>query len=478
MATRTISNTGGNWNATTTWVGGVVPVGNDDIRATSTSGNVTVNVATAALLGMDLSQYLGTITLNNTINLGSSLLGSTIFSATMSWAGTYNETNSISLNSGSGNIHSFRTNGNKLPYLRVSKGGGATTLRINDDINVTSLSIGLGNATFNVLGTYSVRCNHFVRNGAGGGSFGNISSTASTLVFTGPTASYTNIATANDIGAIAMNVSIDVGANGTFSTFSPLAITGGSPPTRSYKWISGNLAGTRELQLWTGAIATNEVIRLDFSAVTFSNVYYNDYAAIGTASSRTLILESDLNFENLIAANHPFSNPLPTSRLPLSVTGFGALKGGRLVAVPTTGINNSIGTNAAILGAPTFSAPQIRLSNFDLYGTVHRFSSIEVTGYDDPLQRRNISIGLPLQNSNNALITSISTSSTAKVEFTGTFSHPPIYTYFERIDASAGNPIYILYGGQTGSTNIFPLIVSTTSTPSSGGGGGSFTFVN
>jgi hypothetical protein len=50
MALRTVSNTGGNWNATTTWVGGVVPSATlDTVAFTATSGPLTVNVASTCI---------------------------------------------------------------------------------------------------------------------------------------------------------------------------------------------------------------------------------------------------------------------------------------------------------------------------------------------------------------------------------------------------------------------------------------------
>jgi len=45
MAVITVSNTGGNYNATGTWVGGVIPLTTDTIAFTATSGNLTINVA-------------------------------------------------------------------------------------------------------------------------------------------------------------------------------------------------------------------------------------------------------------------------------------------------------------------------------------------------------------------------------------------------------------------------------------------------
>lgn len=61
MATRTVSAAGGNFGVTTTWVGGVVPVANDDIIADSTSGNLTLVGSTPALTGANFTGYTGTL---------------------------------------------------------------------------------------------------------------------------------------------------------------------------------------------------------------------------------------------------------------------------------------------------------------------------------------------------------------------------------------------------------------------------------
>jgi hypothetical protein len=68
MAARTVSNTGGNWNTTATWVGGAVPIAGDDVNFTATSGPLTVNVSTANLIGINFTNYVGTIIFNNPIN--------------------------------------------------------------------------------------------------------------------------------------------------------------------------------------------------------------------------------------------------------------------------------------------------------------------------------------------------------------------------------------------------------------------------
>lgn len=68
MAIRTISNTGGNWNSTATWVGGVVPVAADSVAATATSGNLTVT-ADASIQGVNFTNYVGTFAVNSGVTL-------------------------------------------------------------------------------------------------------------------------------------------------------------------------------------------------------------------------------------------------------------------------------------------------------------------------------------------------------------------------------------------------------------------------
>jgi hypothetical protein len=78
MSTITVSNTGGNWNATGTWVGGVVPLSTDTVAFTATSGNLTVNVASICA-GFDMTNYsagktitfTSALTVNGSFNMGS-----------------------------------------------------------------------------------------------------------------------------------------------------------------------------------------------------------------------------------------------------------------------------------------------------------------------------------------------------------------------------------------------------------------------
>jgi len=61
VATRTISNAGGNWNSTGTWVEGAVPTAADDVVATGTSGAINIT-STAACRSINLTNYTNTFT--------------------------------------------------------------------------------------------------------------------------------------------------------------------------------------------------------------------------------------------------------------------------------------------------------------------------------------------------------------------------------------------------------------------------------
>ncbi|PCJ57293.1 MAG: hypothetical protein COA79_16445 [Planctomycetota bacterium] len=65
---KTISNAGGNWGDNATWVEGSPPTAAEDVIATGTSGNVTINIA-AVCRSINLTNYSGTLTHNAGIAL-------------------------------------------------------------------------------------------------------------------------------------------------------------------------------------------------------------------------------------------------------------------------------------------------------------------------------------------------------------------------------------------------------------------------
>jgi hypothetical protein len=75
-ATITAAAGGGNWNSTSTWVGGAVPTAADDVVLDGTSGPVTITAAAAAR-SLDAGTYANTLTHNAaiTLSIGDSTAG-------------------------------------------------------------------------------------------------------------------------------------------------------------------------------------------------------------------------------------------------------------------------------------------------------------------------------------------------------------------------------------------------------------------
>jgi hypothetical protein len=172
MALRTVSNTGGNWNATTTWTGGVVPIAGDTVDFTATSGPVTVNVATANLAGINFTNYVNTITFTNSI-LTSGVVNLGTGGYTQAGAGGLNIIGTATLTS-NGVVwsRSLTFSGTSITYTladnwTVSGGvflSGTTssvinsnTLNISGNLTVTSSTTVSGTTTFvfNGTGTWS-----------------------------------------------------------------------------------------------------------------------------------------------------------------------------------------------------------------------------------------------------------------------------------------------------------------------------------
>ena len=170
MALRTVSNTGGNWNATTAWVGGVVPIANDTVDFTATSGNLVVNVTTAALGGINFSNYVGTITFNANISVNTSVnlgtggytqAGGGAFGLSISTSTTITSNGVVwnNLLAFFGNTQTYTladnltVNGNIVMSGTSSITFTSNILYIGGNLTISSTATLLGTTTFNFNGT-------------------------------------------------------------------------------------------------------------------------------------------------------------------------------------------------------------------------------------------------------------------------------------------------------------------------------------
>ena len=126
MATRTISDAGGNWNATGTWVEGAVPTSADDVVATATSGNLTIN-ATAYCKSVVLTGYNAASAVTHNSGIGLAVAGNVTLTAGQYTAAS--GTAKITLS----NTATLTTAGCLLGALIYNKSGG--TLTLADDLS-------------------------------------------------------------------------------------------------------------------------------------------------------------------------------------------------------------------------------------------------------------------------------------------------------------------------------------------------------
>ena len=302
MATRTVSNTGGNWSATAAWVGGVVPIAGDAVNFTATSGNLTVNVSTANLIGITFATYVGTITFNNnintsgTVNLGTggytqagasglNLIGTTTltsggvtWSRTLTFAGTSitytlsaNWTNTGTVTFGGTTATTINGNtlniGGNLTSTTTAIVSGTTVINFNGTGTWSNSSTGVirNNLTVNTAGTLTISGTVYYNTGI-------LTYTAGTVVTTGSTLNIIASTTLNTNGISWNNI----------STSTSLTITLGS-----------NLTLTGTLTVGTVGVATLSFVLGGFNIISSS-------ANLSVANSNTFTVPQNLIFTNVI----------------------------------------------------------------------------------------------------------------------------------------------------------------------------------
>lgn len=121
MATRTISNAGGNWNATGTWVEGAIPTSADDVVATATSGNLIVNAA-ASCKSLVLTGYNAASAVTHNAGITLTVAGHVTLTAGQYTAAE--NTAKVTISS----TATLTTAGCLLGSLTINKSGGTVTL--------------------------------------------------------------------------------------------------------------------------------------------------------------------------------------------------------------------------------------------------------------------------------------------------------------------------------------------------------------
>jgi hypothetical protein len=439
MAIRTISNAGGNYNATGTWVEGVVPTTADDIVATATSGQLTINVASAART-INLTNYNNTITMNNTWTVTGSALSSMIGSSTTTYAGTVGflsftgTSHTLSQEIGSSRIPNFRSNTN--------------TRTLTTDIYVTNFQTSGSNATFNG-NTLFVN-----------GNFGDptVSTSGTTISGIVGTTRFvlSGVGSVNaTLGATGLIVPVNFEITGSYSTpFGNMLVlaNGASFSSSSTSTISGI-----NLNIYRASIGVNnDNLWINTNSKGFNNLILTYYTVNNAFPLVTINLTQPLIFNNLL------SSPIPRIyTIDNTVTTFeflgSFLSASNVSLLPIYRTNSS--TTSPVI---TYRGPEIRLAS----GLTHSIGAIQAIG----------GLGSILPGNTNALIRSTVAGSRANINLGSETASQIINYNFTDINA-VGRQIVAINGTFSNTTNI------TNVYPSGGGGtssvsGGSWTFVN
>jgi hypothetical protein len=287
MATRTVSNAGGNWNAVGTWTGGVVPIAGDDIAFTITSGNLTVNVASANLVGVNFTNYIGTITFNANITTNGVLnLGAGLYTQAGASGIVLNGTATLT----SGGVTWSRT---------LVFGGTSATYTLVGNWTVTGL------ITFQGSGTTTLTNNTLNINGSLTQTTAGIYAGTTSIIFGGTgtwsnssTGIINNVLTINTVGTLTISGTVYKGS-GLFTYTS--GIIDDTTGTVSVQALTLNLSGfTFRKLLVNGAITLT------------SNLNATTFGTWGNSATTFTLGAFSLNFTNLELGNTN-TTTLPTN---------------------------------------------------------------------------------------------------------------------------------------------------------------------
>ena len=426
MATRTISNAGGNYNATGTWVEAAVPTSADDVVSTATSGQLTVNVSSAAR-SINLSSYTNTITMNANLAVSGTGVTNTL-GASMSFAGT---AGTLVFS----NTQTFVQNTtNRIPRLGLA-GTAVRTLSTNMycvDFQPTNLA----SATLNGNNIYVSR-NLGVAQASLAQSDGIIGTTK--IIADG----------SGWVSFVSNSCPIEINTTGTYSTVGiGLFLASPTGLTSSFIWTSGNV-GQFSVILYKNPGSPDNYL-LDVNK-KITAVYIQNYACNTTSNNKRLNvnLSSTLNVDYFGCWS--VGRTFTTDSIPPEVRVIGAgLSASELQLMPinrTTSDTATLTTNNLV-----FKGPDLKL-NSDFTHNIGRIMAIGG--------------GLP----SRPLISSVTASSVASINLASKITSQILDYNFQDINAT-GEQIVAIGGTISNTTNV------TTTYPSGGGvAGGSFTFV-
>ena len=427
MATRTISNTGGNWNATGTWVEAIVPTAADDVVATATSGQLTLNVS-ASIRTVNFTNYTNTLTMSNNLAIGAGTGLTNTFVNTMTIVGAA-RLRFVG-------VCTLVTNGLVLPVVEIT-----ATIVLSGTLNcgnlvVTPASISGANIVVSGNVTYT------------GNSTFNIGGHKLSLV---GTQSHTYAGFNFQNGQLEVNC----GA-GTYSFVDNTSLASGvilQPSTNgtTFSYVSGNIINP------TIRCGNNTTGKLAIDFGSYSAGLDSILVKLNQTSDLDFTLVSNLVYKNMVIMTE-FTVPTAT----LTRRSFNLVGPGVLMGSPTTEtfILPSFRGSSAI-AAWRAIGQAIRLQS----GLTYSFGNLYSYGFDNNLTTTS-------EDGNNIFYSS-TPGTRAGINVVGTQS----ITFTDFTDISASQSVYTVLGQTSNVTNV-TSIDRYYYTAGGGVSGGSFTFVN
>lgn len=265
MATRTVANGGGNWNAIGTWVEGAVPTNADDVVFTVTSGPLVIN-GPGDCKTFNTTNNSSTITLNSSLRVSGNITLTVGFTITT----TSGSPQLIAISTGT-----LTSNGVTFPYILAFQGVASQTFTLADDWTVTDLIF--QNGGFSVIGGNKTI---YVNRHLTGGSASNITATGTTIVMQG-TGTWNHSAS----GAI-------VGADITFNSAGTITLSTMRFSLGTITYVAGSIVATSStLSLIATATGTTT---LNTSGMTWNNINLGGLSTHTWNASSTVYLSGTL----------------------------------------------------------------------------------------------------------------------------------------------------------------------------------------
>lgn len=365
MATRTIANGGGLWNATGTWVEGIVPTSADDVVATATSGTLTLSNSLNQCKTLNFTNYTGTFAMTSN---GVSVAGDVTLVSGMTLTGT--GTGTLTVNAATVTLTSA---GKTLPARLTSTFVGAV-ITLADNWTIAGLITVSNTATFignTIFAQTSITINAAL---TGSTTTAFVMTGTGTLICFNANTYFTNSLTINTAGTITLGTHLSLrGATFTYT--------------------AGTVATTGNTVQISGSSTINA------AGITFNNVNITTTSTVTLNSLFTL--SGTLTISAGIVATFDGTAGFTAANLTL-------LTATALTHILKNGITYTVTSSFTSKSAPTATHPKIKSDSAGIMAifTLSQSASctvifLDATDIDSSAGRTVNSFGGTLSNTNN-----------------------------------------------------------------------------